>query len=219
MSASCATVLDLIPEFALGTLGGDERALVLDHLRSCATCRGEADHLATVVDEIVATAGDREPPPGFEQRVLGRLTEPVTRTAVPSHRPWRQVAVAAAVMAMLVAGIAVALAVSRDAGPERSALAARSAPLRTPGGRTVGRASITAAPAALLVDAPSWDDGRAGTYRLRVTATDGRVTQQGPIDLEDGRAAYALDGVDAAHVVAVEMVERDGRVACRAQFT
>lgn len=72
-SGRCAEIRPLLPELALGIADGEERALALGHLTSCADCRRELEELSAVADELVALAPRREPPAGFEGRVLERL--------------------------------------------------------------------------------------------------------------------------------------------------
>jgi hypothetical protein len=63
---------DLI-EFALGTLSGRSRALVLDHLETCAHCTAESEALADAADTLLWLAPEAEPPLGFETRVIERF--------------------------------------------------------------------------------------------------------------------------------------------------
>src|SRR5205823_8680981 len=72
-SAQCAEIRALLPELALGIADGEERASALEHLGGCADCRRELDELSAIADELVALAPEREPPAGFEGRVIERL--------------------------------------------------------------------------------------------------------------------------------------------------
>jgi hypothetical protein len=61
---------DLTAELALGIVDGEERAEALRHLSTCAECRHEVEQLSQVADELLVLAPVREPPAGFESRVV-----------------------------------------------------------------------------------------------------------------------------------------------------
>src|SRR5918992_2308818 len=71
--SGCAEVRELIPELAIGIASGEDRARALQHLSRCAECRRELEQMSEVADELLLLAPDREPPLGFETRVLGEL--------------------------------------------------------------------------------------------------------------------------------------------------
>jgi hypothetical protein len=99
MNETCEQTRELLPELALGILGGEDRARALDHLTSCADCSSELAALSQVADGVLTLAPQHEPPAGFEGRVLARL-----RKERPRHRLRRFTAFAAA--AALIAFIA-----------------------------------------------------------------------------------------------------------------
>ena len=72
-SPECAAIREALPELALGIADGEQRALALEHIAHCPDCRHELEQLSSVADELIALTPQREPPPGFENRVLGRL--------------------------------------------------------------------------------------------------------------------------------------------------
>jgi len=72
-SKECEALSDDLIEFALGTLSGRSRSLVLDHLETCAHCNAESESLADVADTMLWLAPDAEPPLGFETRVIERF--------------------------------------------------------------------------------------------------------------------------------------------------
>lgn len=86
-------------ELALGVLDGEERAQVLAHARGCPSCRAHLDELAVVAQEILTAVPAREPPPGFEGRVLDALLP-----ARPRARRRRRLLPAIAATALLAAG-------------------------------------------------------------------------------------------------------------------
>lgn len=146
-SPDCVSIRAALPELALGIADGKQRAVALEHIAGCSDCRRELDALASIADELIALAPEREPPPGFENRVLDRLVirQPTPR---PGRRRLRRLAFAAAVPAIAAAtALAVSLSYSSDhslASQYRAALQAahgkyfQSAHLNTPARQTAG---------------------------------------------------------------------------------
>lgn len=146
-NADCAGTQEALPELALGTADGEQRALALEHVARCSECRRELEELSSLADDLIALAPPREPPPGFENRVLGRIAVRHRRRR-PASRRLRRLAVAAAVPAV-AAATAFAMSVSyssdrRLASQYRAALQGahgeyfQSAHLHGPAGRAAG---------------------------------------------------------------------------------
>ena len=145
----CAETRQILPELALGIADGEERALALEHLADCASCRRELEDLSVVADELLALAPEHEPAAGFEARVLERLE---LRRAAPRRprlglRLRRFGLPGAALAGAATAAIALVLAYGSDhrlASQYRAALQSahgqyfQSARLRAPGGAQVG---------------------------------------------------------------------------------
>ena len=72
-SPHCADVELLLPELALGTLTGEDRARALGHVGGCPHCSDELRKLNELGDELLLLAPSAEPPVGFESRVVDRL--------------------------------------------------------------------------------------------------------------------------------------------------
>ena len=70
---SCRDFAEVASELALGVLTGRERAAALAHLDSCESCRELVRELTMTGEELLALLPPREPPPGFESRVLERI--------------------------------------------------------------------------------------------------------------------------------------------------
>jgi hypothetical protein len=105
---TCEHTRQLASELALGIADGAERAEALRHLAECADCRRAVAELSEVTDELLMLAPEREPPMGFESRVLARLQpapQPAPRRA---GRRWRR---AFQVLAPAAAAAAIAVAV------------------------------------------------------------------------------------------------------------
>jgi len=73
MNEACEETRELLPELALGILGGEDRARALEHLTRCADCSSELAALSRAADGLLTLAPQHEPPAGFEDRVLAKL--------------------------------------------------------------------------------------------------------------------------------------------------
>jgi hypothetical protein len=80
---SCAGFGDVAAELALGVLTGRERAEALAHLDHCEACREHVRQLTMTGEGLLGLLPSREPPAGFETRVMERLglAVPQPRTA------------------------------------------------------------------------------------------------------------------------------------------
>jgi Putative zinc-finger len=105
MDSRCQEIRELGPELALGILEGDERARALEHLAACPDCRRHVESLSEVADELLLLAPRREPPVGFESRVLGQV---LPAPAPKRRRRWLPVL---APVATAVAAAAIVLAI------------------------------------------------------------------------------------------------------------
>jgi hypothetical protein len=79
---SCAELADAAAELALGVLTGRERAEALAHLDHCEACREHVRQLTMTGEELLGLLPPREPPAGFETRVMERLG-----LGVPERQP------------------------------------------------------------------------------------------------------------------------------------
>jgi hypothetical protein len=104
MDSRCEETRALAAELALGIVEGEERGRALQHLAECPECRLQVEELSEVADELLLLAPHREPPVGFESRVLA----PLRPARKPRRWRWRVVLVPAATA---VAAAAIALAI------------------------------------------------------------------------------------------------------------
>jgi hypothetical protein len=146
-SERCADTRHALPELALGIADGEQRALALEHLAGCADCRRELEELSAIADDLLALVPEREPPAGFESRVLERVNAK-RQPRRPLGSRLRRLSLAGAALAG-AAGMAIALTLSygsdrRLAAQYRAALQGahgqyfQSARLHAPGGRQAG---------------------------------------------------------------------------------
>lgn len=146
-NTDCTRTREALPELALGIADGEQRALALEHVARCSDCRRELEQLSSLADDLIMLAPPREPPPGFEKRVLGRIAVR-NRRRRSTWRRLRRLSIAAAVPAV-AAATALAMSVSyssdrRLAAQYRAALQGahgqyfQSARLHGPAGQAAG---------------------------------------------------------------------------------
>ena len=179
----CAETRGVLPELALGIADGEQRALALEHVAGCAHCRRELEELASVTDELVALAPRREPPAGFEDRVLKRLK--VRRAPKrPARRRLRYLSFAAAVLA---AAAVTAVVLNRSYSADRQLASQYRAALQGANGKYFQSARLRTADgkqAGIVFGyqgSPSWlfyvlsGQYADGWYREQIVSRSGRV--------------------------------------------
>jgi hypothetical protein len=213
----CDQVRELAPELALGIADGAERSLALRHIARCPECRRALDELSAVTDELLLLVPEREPPAGFESRVLQRMHPPRARRSwLRRHRPLLAAVGAAAAAAAVT--LAVVLGVTGDDRRladqyQRTLATARgtyfeAATLRAPGG---GRAGVVFG----YRGSPSWvfaeldPPYRSRAYRAELVLSSGRRVPLPAlrVDASHGAAGRAIP-VDLHRVSAVRFVGR-----------
>jgi len=218
---TCAAARELLPDLALGTLSGDDRAHVLDHLGSCGACTTESAELTAVVDEVVGhLAPHVDPPAGFESRVLARIGP-----RVPSTPWWKRPVTLAAAALLVVAGTMAGLYATSGAGTGLNAeyvhsLQAlggkelRAAPL-TQHGHTWGQAFVYEGKRSWVFVSMSWDVPD-GEYGVVLDRSDGPSDTVGSLHLVHGEGSTGTTVGDTRTVTAVRVVDADGRTLCQA---
>jgi hypothetical protein len=208
---SCEETRQLAAELALGIADGADRARALRHLAECAECRRELAELSELADELLMLAPQREPPVGFESRVLALVQPPKRR------RRWRRglaVLAPAAVAAALATTIVLAAT-----GDDRELADHYRATLATANGSYFEAARLQApanVPAGVVYGyrgKPSWifvavDRAyRSTDWRVELALTSGRrlPLPSFRIDSRTGSAGQAIP-VDLHEVSAVLLV-------------
>lgn len=204
MSFDCASMRELLPEYAVGALDGRDRATIEAHLQTCSDCRAEADAFLEIADSVLGLAPLAEPPVGFEARVLQRLVPPRRRT----RRPRALLAAAA----LLVAALGVGIGVGRLSAPPPQI---RTAALRAKGSY-VGKAWIhTGDPGWIYVDMHYADADQ--TISLEVVDARGHTQPAGELQLAGGHGTLGVRSpVPVARVAKIRMREADGTLVCQA---
>jgi hypothetical protein len=223
-TVDCERLHEIAPELALGIADGEDRARALDHLADCAACRAHVERLSAVADELLLLSPSAEPPPGFEERVIGSAPGPPPRRSF-----WRRVAIPAfaAVTAAAAAGFVVwsALGDDRDlADSYRETLAVANgeyfdaADLEAPGGEKVGYVYGYQGRASWVL-AVIYDGVRDGTYRLGLVSADGKRWPLRGIDVSDGRGSEgAVTPIPYDEVSEVRLLAPGGRELAEADI-
>lgn len=109
----------LLPWWINGTLAGDERVQVEQHLAECAACQHEAAWLRTLQDEFSGDETAAVDAPHAMRRLCRRIATEAAARPVPTVSAWRRygrrLAWLAAVQAVLILGLAVGLLHERRA--------------------------------------------------------------------------------------------------------
>jgi anti-sigma-K factor RskA len=105
MDPRCEETRALAAELALGIVEGEERGRALQHLAECPDCRLKVEELSEVADELLLLAPHREPPVGFESRVLAE----VLPRQEPKRRRRLRLVLAPAAAALAAAAIVLAI--------------------------------------------------------------------------------------------------------------
>jgi hypothetical protein len=210
---SCEHTRQLAAELALGIADGAERAEALRHLAECAECRRTVEELSAIADDLLMLAPEREPPAGFESRMLARMQPP---TAMRPRRWRRLLAPAAAAGVAAVASVAIVFGATGDdrrvAAHYRATLAVahgsdfEAARLQAPG-------RVRAGVVYGYRGAPSWvfvavyRSYRSTAYTLELTMTSGRrvALPSFRLDPRTGSAGRTIP-VDLQHVSSVRLI-------------
>ncbi|GGV77225.1 hypothetical protein GCM10015535_10000 [Streptomyces gelaticus] len=222
---SCEQLREIGAELALGVLPARERAGAMDHLEGCPACREHVHELAAASDALLDLVPGREPPAGFEDRVIERLgLSPARRPAV-RHTRWRRFAVAAgSAAAGLALGIGGWVLGASTGGPAPVAPIASSVQPHlltarlTHGNQSFGQVYLYAgAPPWLymVVDA----DGHSGTVHCLVQRADGTTADAGSFTLSGGYGAWGGPfPPGTAPVTGVRLTDAHGTVLATADF-
>jgi hypothetical protein len=213
----CAHVRQSLPELALGIASGDERARALDHVAACGECGHELDELSAITDALVSLAPEREPPAGFEARVLERLS--ARRAPRPPRRQrLRRLGFAGAALA---GAAAAAIALVLATGPDRRLAAQYRGALDGAHGQYFQSARLRAADGTragtvfAYQGSPSWLfyvlDGRyrTGVYREQLVTRSGRSVGLPPFRLVSATWGVAIP-VPVRDVAVVRLIRTPG---------
>jgi len=213
---SCAQFGALADELALGVLAGTERARALAHVDRCALCAEEVRQRAAVADGLLGLVPGREPPIGFEGRMMSRLGFAEHRRR---PRSWLGAAAVAALIATVFAlgGFALGTALHSSPSVTAAQTGLLSEPLTTDA-HQVGR--IYAA-----TSTPSWvymtidTDRGTGPVTCQLQQRGGHLITLGTFDLKNGYGTWgAPSPVDPATIASARVIANDGALLATATF-
>ncbi|HEY3036801.1 MAG TPA: hypothetical protein VGJ54_19355, partial [Streptosporangiaceae bacterium] len=215
---------------------GEERDAALRHLGGCPACRQLVSQLSSVGDELLLLAPEREPPLGFESRVLTAITEPPQPRglralprglrALPRGRRWLAVAAAAVLAAAIGAGsVFVATAGDRQLAQGYRAVLSEgqgstfaAAPLQGSQGRVGTVFGYQGQPSWMVVTVQPWAADQ-GQLQVQALTRDGRYLALGKAVLGGGNRAWGGQiPVDLSAVHELRFVRSDGQTAFAATF-
>ncbi len=213
-SVNCEAISGSVHEFALGTISGRDRSLVLEHLETCPHCRAELDSLAAVTDALLLLAPEIEPPLGFESRLVERFLKDEPEP-VPA-RSHRGIWLAAAALLVAVVGFGVGTVTTHGSNPTHYDASRPLTARLTSSGVVLGQVIVTPGK-------PSWmsmtvDDGNwSGVAWCQVTLRSGRVETVGRFTLLHGYGAWTAPLKAAGNQVrTAQLVSVDGKVIASA---
>lgn len=216
--AECADFRDDIAELALGTLSGRERAVALEHINGCHTCRQHLETLAHAADMLVLIAPEAEPTPGLADRILARVQ--------PDHQRQQRsprIAIAAAAVLALVLGAGGATAISltsKTRPPPHVASSAQNVQVTrleaSVGEHVTGQVFSPTGhhPWLFMVVHDTTHDE---TYTCQLELADGRHLTIGHFALHNGVGVWGhtLD-VHTPHIQNVHLIDSTGAIAATA---
>jgi hypothetical protein len=204
-------------EFALGTLSGRRRSLVLEHRETCSACRAELESLATVADTMLWLAPQTEPPLGFETRLMERFKESNARRTQSRRQRMGVLAVAALLLAVLAFGIG-AVVTDQGGANHPSATARPTTGQLVSDGQVLGQVSIAAgSPAWMImnVDGGTW----SGVVWCQVTLANGHTETIGKFTLARGYGSWVAPIKDMSSPVrSAQLIDAQGAVFASASF-
>lgn len=214
MSAlDCSQVRELAPEFALGVLDGDARADIVAHIDRCAGCRSLVTELSETADALVLLAPEAEPPPGFERRVVARITDGRRRSR------WRTTKLVALVAAAAVIVSVVTVRVIDSARSDGSTAAAvATVPMVGDNGIAVGQVKVVDHAGTVSLAVAVRYALPDGDYRVVLAPQSTPREVLGTMTVSDGKGVWAGTGRHDGRPAALELVDDAGTVTCSAEL-
>ena len=211
--SQCTELDDQLEALALGQVAEPARARLHAHVSICSSCRGRFDEMLGLTDMLLALAPTHEPPPGFESRVLDRLSIPVGR----SPRSTTLLGMAAALL-IIVAALG-AVAIDRRIRDEGLS-AARSGIIVGADGSRVGRIQLLGGEQPYVLIAIDHPRPGTGPLTCRLQLADGRSITVGSWSYDDVRGGVWAGGLDEPSLAAVAMqiVDGEGTVVASASL-
>jgi len=245
---NCREFSDVAAELALGVLTGRERAAAIAHLDRCDACRENVRQLTMTGEGLLELLPTREPPAGFESRVMERIglaapapalaprpswlarllhprrppgvqAAPAPRQPRPARQAgWIRRPLAAA--AVVVAVVAGGLAGwGLSAGTSTPASTSlASATLQSVSHQAVGKVFLYQGSPRWLYMSVDMSSGN-GTVLCQVVSQHGQVTTVGSFQLADGHGYWGSPATGASgQLTGARLVTTNGTVLATASF-
>ncbi len=78
-------VIDLLPDYVLGSLIDEEASHVAEHLATCLTCKAEFTRLQQIADDLPLALVQTSPPPGVKAGLLNAIHSAQSKTTTSSQ--------------------------------------------------------------------------------------------------------------------------------------
>ena len=215
-SPECEAMRDDLIEFALATLSGRSRALVLDHLETCSHCTAESEALADAADTLLWLAPEAEPPLGFETRVIERYRGAGAGRQIDRRRRLSLFAVAALLVAVM--GVGIGAVATQGGGSHPSATQRPMTGRLVSDGHVLGDVTISAgSPSWMIMDV---DTGKiSGVVWCEVTFANGRSETVGKFTISHGYGSWVAPiKASGRDVRSARIVNGEGTVLAQATF-
>jgi hypothetical protein len=218
----CASIEELLPEVALEIASGEDRAVVLRHVVSCARCRELLEDMSSLSDDLLLIGPVAEPPSGFESRVTEAIVGPGSR-ARRRRYALRGVAVVAAALVGAGSIFFVTRSDRRLADYTRHQLAVENgeyfeaAQLRTGQGVQAGQVfAYQGSPSwiVVIVAAPKEE-----SYAAEIRTKDGRWISLGSHRFTEGGTWGQSLPLPFDEVSGFRLTDGDGAAPLEAEFT
>jgi len=215
---TCGEFADVAAELALGVLTGRERAQAVAHLDQCDSCREHVRQLSLTGEEMLGLLPSREPPEGFESRVMDRLGV----TAKPKRLNWSRRMLTTAAVALSVVAVGIGGWAMRGAtGPAGHTASSQlhEATLLTAAHQKAGQIYIYDGNPRWLYMGVDTKSGANETVVCQLVAKGGQVVTIGSFKLDGGYGTWGSpDPVAAANVTGARITSMNGTVLATASF-
>lgn len=245
---NCPEFSDVAAELALGVLTGRERAAAIAHLDQCDACRENVRQLTMTGEGLLELLPTREPPAGFESRVMERIglatpapapapvsspgrvgrlfhrgqrrghQAPASATRQPRQVGWTRRSLAAAAVAVAVVAGGLGGWGLAVGTSAPASSTLASATLTSASHQTVGKVFLYQGSPRWLYMSVDLPSGD-GTVLCQVVGQNGQVTTVGSFRLADGHGYWGSPATGASgQLTSARLVSTNGTVLATASF-
>jgi hypothetical protein len=213
---TCDEFREQLAELAVGGIDASERNDLLSHAAACASCQMALEQMTTVADRLLDETLEIEPPPGFEQRVLGHLnTIPLAPVGALRARVRTAVLIACALAAGSIATLLASNAARDRVQPSTAVHAVRHGTLVRKDGRPNGQVTLVDEPRAMVIvtiDHPRPFNGRVSCELELANGQKSVVGSWSYDEVESGAWAVGIPDESLA-AIRMNVLDTTGAVA------